>query len=93
MPGLHGESDRRSQSLEALHRWLHQYRTSSSKPSEFNINSIGTKLIFRRLKKKAAEQGQGKRVRVPGLPEFPAEAGSEVSDAKSPRFEKVGGGE
>ena len=40
-----------------------------------------------------AEQGQGKRVRVPGLPEFMAEAGSETSDAESPRFEEVVGGE
>ena len=39
------------------------------------------------------EQDQGKRVRLPGLPKFLAEVGSEVSDAKSPCFEDVGGGE
>jgi len=31
------------------------YRTSNSNPSEFNINSIETKLIFQQLKQKAAE--------------------------------------
>ena len=40
-----------------------------------------------------AEQGQGKRFRVPGLPEFLAEARSGASDAKSPHFKDVGGGE
>ena len=40
---------------------------------------------------KATEQGQGKRVRVPGLPKFLAEARNEASDAESPRFEDVGG--
>ena len=69
------------------------YRFSNSNPSEFNINSTGTKLIFKRLKQKAGEQGQGKRVRVPGLLEFLAEAVSEASDIESPRFEDVDGGE
>ena len=45
------------------------------------------------MKQKAAEQGQAKRVRVPGLLEFLAEVGSKTSDAESPRFEDVGGGE
>ena len=69
------------------------YQTSNSNPSQFNINSIGTKLIFKWLKQKAVEQDQGKRVRVPGLSEFLDEAGSEASDADSPHFEDVGGGE
>ena len=38
-------------------------------------------------------EGRGKRVRVPGIPEFIATADSEASQAKSPRFEDVVGAE
>ena len=43
------------------------------------------------MKQKATEQKEGKRVRVPGLPEFIAEIDSEASDAESPHFEDIAG--
>ena len=69
------------------------YKPSNPNPSSFNVDSSGTKLIFKRLKQKATEQDQGKRVRVPGLPKFLAVVGSEASDTENPCFENVGGGE
>ena len=62
-------------------------------PIRFFINSFGVKLISQRLKRKVTEKGKGKRVRVPGLPEFVATADSEAFDAKSPHFEGVAGAE
>ena len=43
------------------------------------------------MKQKVTEQGEGKRVRVPGLPEFIAVVDSEASDA--PHFEDIIGTE
>ena len=51
------------------------------------------KLISQRLKQKVTERGEGKRVRVPGFPEFVAIVDSEASDAESPHFEGVVGAE
>jgi len=45
------------------------------------------KLISYRMKRKASEKREGKRVRVPGIEEFIAVDDSEASDAGSPRFE------
>jgi len=69
------------------------YRTSNSAPTGFSVNSFGLKWISQRLKQKVTEKGEGKRVRVPGLPEFVATADSEASDAESPCFEGVTGTE
>ena len=62
-------------------------------PTGFSINSFGVKLISQWLKRKVTEMGEGKRVRVPGLPEFVATIDSEASDAESPYFEGVVGAE
>ena len=43
------------------------------------------------MRQNVTELDQEKRVQVPGLPEFLAEAGSEASDAESPHFEDVTG--
>jgi len=69
------------------------YRTLNSAPTGLSINSFDVKLISQQLKQKVTEKGKGKRVRVPGLPEFVATADSEASDAESPRFEGVTGAE
>jgi len=45
------------------------------------------------MKQKVTAKGEGKRVCVPGVPEFIATADSEASDAKSPRFEDITGTE
>ena len=58
-------------------------------PTKFSINSFDMKLISQRLKQKVTEKGEGKRVRVPGLPEFVATTDSEASDTESPCFEGV----
>jgi len=58
-------------------------------PIRVQYQLIGTKLIFKRLNKKVTELDQRKRVRVPGLPEFLAEVGSEASDTESPCFKDV----
>ena len=39
------------------------------------------------------QRDEGRRVRVPGLPEFVATADSEASDAESPHFEGDAGAE
>ena len=65
----------------------------SSTPTGFSINSFGLKWITKRLKQKVTAKEEGKRVRVPGIPEFMATADSEASDAESPRFEDVAGAE
>jgi len=73
--------------------FCHWFYASNSNPSEFNINSSGIKLIFKRLTQKGIKLDQGKRVHVPGLSEFLAESGSEGSNAESLGFEDdVGGG-
>ena len=41
------------------------------------------------MKQKVSGLDQGKRVRVPGIPEYLAEVGSETSDAESPNLKKV----
>ena len=41
------------------------------------------------MKQKIIKKGEGKRVRVPGIPEFIATADSESSDAESLHFEDV----
>ena len=41
------------------------------------------------MKQKVTVKGEGKRVRVPDIPEFIATADSEASDAESPCFEDV----
>jgi len=69
------------------------YKTSSFAPTGFSINSFGLKWISQRLKQKVTKKGEGKRVRVPGIPEFIVTADSEASDAESPRFEGVAGAE
>jgi len=69
------------------------YKTSSSAPTGFSINSFGLKWTFQRLKQKVTEKGEGKRVRVPGISEFIATADSEALDAESPRFEGAAGAE
>jgi len=58
-------------------------------PTESSVNSFGVKWIPQRLKQKVTEKGEGKRVWVPGLPEFVVTADSEASDVESPRFEGV----
>ena len=45
------------------------------------------------MKQKVTAKGEGKRVRVPGIPEFIATADSEASQAESPRFEDVASAE
>ena len=67
------------------------YAASNSTPPGFNANSSGVKLISQRLKRKASDKREGKRVRVPGLEEFIAVDDSEASDAGSPRFEMGAG--
>jgi len=62
-------------------------------PTEFAINSFGLKWIAQRLKQKVTVKGEGKRVRVLGIPEFIATADSEALDAESPCFEDVAGAE
>ena len=57
------------------------YKTSNSMPIGFNINSSGSKWISKWIKQKATEQEEGKRVRVPSLPEFIVVIDSEASDA------------
>ena len=41
------------------------------------------------MKQKVTELGEGKRVRVPGLPKFIVVVDSEASDAESPHFGNV----
>ena len=65
------------------------YRISSSAPTGFSINSFGLKWITKWLKQKVTAKKEGKRVWVPGLPEFIATADSEASDAESSCFEDV----
>ena len=67
------------------------YRISSSAPAGFSINSFSLKEIAKRLKQKVTAKEEGKRVRVPGIPEFIATTDSEASDAESPHFEDVTG--
>ena len=69
------------------------YKFSNSTPTGFNINSFSLKWISKRMKQKATEQEEGKRVRVPNLPEFIAEIDNEASDAESPHFKDVDGTE
>ena len=45
------------------------------------------------MKQKATEQEEGKRVRVPNLPEFIADIDSKASYAESPHFKDVDGTE
>ena len=61
----------------------------SSAPTGFSINSFGLKWITKQLKQKVTMKG--KRVRVPGIPDFITTADSVASDAESPRFEDVAG--
>jgi len=63
------------------------YAASNSTPPGFNANSSGVRLIAHRMRQKASEKKEGKRVRVPGIEEFIAVDDSEASDAGSPRFE------
>jgi len=63
------------------------YAASNSTPPGFKANSSGVKLISHRLRQKASDKMEGKRVRVPGIEEFIAVDDSEASDAESPRFE------
>ena len=65
-------------------RW---YAASNSTPPGFNVNRSGVRLISHRMRRKASEREEGKRVRVPGLEEFIAVEDSEASDAGSPCFE------
>jgi len=60
-------------------------------PTGFFVNSFSVKL--RRLKQKVTEKGEGKRVRMPSLPEFVPTADSEASDVKSSHFEGDTGAE
>ena len=69
------------------------YKTSNSEPTGFNINSFSLKRISQRMKQKVTAQGEGKRVRMPDLPEFIAVADSEASDTKSPHFKDVASAE
>jgi len=69
------------------------YTTSNSTPLGFKANSSSVGLISQRLRRKASEKREGKRVRVPGIEEFVAVDDSEASDAKSPRFEAGTGAE
>jgi len=69
------------------------YTTSNSTPLGFKANSSGVRLISQRLKWKASEKKEGKRVRIPGIEEFVAVEDSEASDAESPRFEVGAGAE
>jgi len=50
------------------------YKTSNSTPTRFNINSFSLKWISQRMKQKVTAKGEGKRVRVLGIPEFIATA-------------------
>ena len=52
----------------------------------FVINSFSLKWISQRMKQKVTAKGEGKRVRVPGIPEFIATTDSEASDVESPRL-------
>jgi len=63
------------------------YAASNTPPLGFKANSSGVKLISHRIKRKASERKEGKRVRVPGIEEFIAVDDSEASDAGSPCFE------
>ena len=45
------------------------------------------------MKQKVTAEGEGKKVRVPGIPELIVAANSEVSDTESPHFEDVAGAE
>ena len=83
----------RTPNLQTTLRFCQWYRTSNSTPTRFSINSFGVKLIFRRLKRKVTERGEGRRVRMSGLGEFVATADSEASDAESPCFEGNAGAE
>ena len=56
------------------------YKISNFTPTGFNINSSSLKWISKWTKQKATEQEEGKKVRVPGLPEFIAAIDSEASD-------------
>ena len=69
------------------------YMMSSSVPTGFAINSFGLKWIVQWLKQKVTAKGEGKRVRVPGIPEFIATADSKAPDVESPRFEDVASAE
>ena len=61
------------------------YKTSNSAPTRFNPNSFGLKWISKRMKQKLTAKEDGKRVRVPGIPELIVAADSEVSNTESPR--------
>ena len=63
------------------------YAASNSTPLGFNANRSGVRLISHRMRQKAFERKEGKRVRVPGIEEFIAVDDSEASDAESPCFE------
>jgi len=63
---------------------VHNFQLNTTR---FKANSSGVRLISQRLKRKASEKREGKRVRVPGIEEFVAVDDSEASDAESPRFE------
>jgi len=63
------------------------YVASNSTPPGFRVNRSGVQLISHRLRRKASEKKEGKRVRVPGIEEFIAVDDSEASDAGSPCFE------
>ena len=69
------------------------YATSNSTPLEFKVNSSGVKLISQRLRQKASDKREGKRVHTPGIEEFVAVEDSEASDVESPRFEVGAGAE
>ena len=69
------------------------YKTSNSTPTGISVNSFSVKLISQRLKQKVTEKDEGKRVCMPGLPEFVATADSEASNAESPRFAGDAGAE
>ena len=70
-----------------------RYWISRSAPTGFAIKFSGLKWIAQQLKQKVTAKGDGKRTRVPGIPEFIATADSEASDAESPYFEDVAGAE
>ena len=63
------------------------YAASNSTPAGFNANRSGVRLISHRMRQKASDKKEGKRVRVPGIEEFIAVDDSGASDAGSPRFE------
>ena len=80
-PILYATAD--SQPLTSL-EFCQKYYLSNSCVLEFKINILGVKLITARLKQKADERKQGKRVRVVGLLEFETEVESEASNTESP---------